>query len=117
MGDQLTAHDAAEKLSTGRECSPFLIIAREQFRRLDGNGDGSLDVQELSLFLKSLDGALTAPQIKEQLHEIDTNSDGKVSFQEFLQFACPGQKMSRTHSEPISAAVESEYSPAVGSAL
>jgi len=56
--------------------------ARAQFRFIDKNGDGSLDLAELNEGLS--DFGLTDAQIEAIFFELDVNSDGKVSQEEFL---------------------------------
>ena len=57
--------------------------AKEKFKpmwaRMDTNGDGFLDVQEIMKACKINEG-----QAKALLEHLDTNKDGKVSFDEYM---------------------------------
>jgi len=56
-------------------------IIREQFERIDDNGDGYITHDELA---KLFNGQLTEELIKQMIEEVDDNNDGKISFDEFV---------------------------------
>ncbi|KAL0922217.1 hypothetical protein M5K25_006187 [Dendrobium thyrsiflorum] len=58
---------------------------REAFAVFDGNGDGMITVEELSLVLKSLglkDGE-RVEACREMIKKVDMNGDGMINFEEF----------------------------------
>jgi len=56
-------------------------IIKEQFDRIDDNGDGYITHDELA---KLFNGQLTGDLIKQMIEEVDQNNDGKISFDEFV---------------------------------
>jgi len=60
---------------------------REHFKRLDKNGDGSLDASELAVLL--MDQGFTKSQAEQEargmISAADDNSDGEIGFNEFAQ--------------------------------
>ena len=58
------------------------ISARIQFRSIDTNGDGSLDLVELSNGLS--DFGLTDAEIEAIFVDLDVNNDGRVSEEEYV---------------------------------
>jgi len=56
-------------------------IIRQQFNRIDDNGDGYITHDELH---KLFNGQLTEDLIKQMIKEVDKNDDGKISFEEFV---------------------------------
>ena len=58
------------------------ISARIQFRTIDTNGDGSLDLVELSNGLSDL--GLTDAEIEAIFVDLDVNNDGRVSEEEYV---------------------------------
>ena len=57
-------------------------MARAQFRSIDKNGDGSLDLGELSNGLS--DFGLTNAEIEAIFFDLDVNNDGLVSEEEYV---------------------------------
>ncbi|PKU69759.1 calmodulin-like protein 7 [Dendrobium catenatum] len=58
---------------------------REAFAVFDGNGDGMITMEELSLVLKSL-GLKEGERVeacREMIKKVDTNGDGMINFEEF----------------------------------
>jgi len=56
-------------------------LIKEQFDRIDDNGDGFITSEELSnLFNKQL----TDDLINQMIEEVDENKDGKISYEEFV---------------------------------
>lgn len=55
---------------------------RDAFDRYDSSGDGSLDIAELQIVLKSL-GAFTNNEVVIVCKDLDKNNDMEVSFEEF----------------------------------
>lgn len=58
---------------------------REAFAVFDGNGDGMITVEELSLVLKSL-GLKEGERVeacREMIKKVDMNGDGMINFEEF----------------------------------
>merc|ERR1712060_903810 len=56
-------------------------IIRQQFNRIDDNGDGFITHDELA---KLFNGQLTEDLIRQMIKEVDKNDDGKISFEEFV---------------------------------
>jgi len=56
-------------------------IIRDQFNRIDDNGDGYITHDELA---KLFNGQLTLDLIKQMIQEVDQNNDGKISYGEFV---------------------------------
>jgi len=56
-------------------------IIREQFDRIDDNGDGYITHDELG---KLFNGQLAEEVIVQMIKEVDRNDDGKISFEEFV---------------------------------
>ena len=56
------------------------------FFRVDADGSGAIDAEEIGLALKQLKMAMTPAKCRELLAVIDTDSDGTVSLSEFVEF-------------------------------
>jgi len=56
-------------------------VIRQQFDRIDDNGDGYITNDELT---KLFNGQLTGDLIKQMIEEVDENNDGKISYDEFV---------------------------------
>jgi Ca2+-binding EF-hand superfamily protein len=59
-----------------------ISVARTQFRSIDMNGNGSLDLGELSNGLS--DFGLTDAEIEAIFVELEVNNDGRVSEEEYV---------------------------------
>jgi hypothetical protein len=59
---------------------------KKHFETYDHDGNGNIDVKELTAVMKSLGDNPTESQVKTILAEVDTNKDGNVSFDEFVHF-------------------------------
>lgn len=57
----------------------------EQFKKLDVNGDGTIDVEELKKVLMYGDEKLSEDEVEDVLKEFDINGDGKITLEEFVQ--------------------------------
>eukprot|EP00946_MAST-07B_sp_MAST-7B-sp1_P005159 g5159.t1 len=57
--------------------------AKEAFAQIDADGDGSLDMDELSMLFCQLGLELSDDELAEKFERIDTDSDGRISFEEF----------------------------------
>ncbi len=72
--------DILDKLDTNRDgkidINEFTSATSEAFHLYDKNGDGYLDLKELS--------ASQVANSKKWLNEIDTNKDGRIDYSEFL---------------------------------
>mmetsp|Transcript_57897 Transcript_57897/g.134901 ORF Transcript_57897/g.134901 Transcript_57897/m.134901 type:complete len:394 (-) Transcript_57897:90-1271(-) len=64
---------------------------KEVFKQYDADGDGSINMRELSVVLKSL-GNFKDVEIFTIFSHIDTNGDGKVQFGEFVDWLTGGTK-------------------------
>jgi serine/threonine protein kinase len=71
--DEDSAADSAEE---GRR-------AREEFDKLDQNGDGDIDLAELRQGLRDLNHALDEQTLRGVMDQADSDGDGKISFEEF----------------------------------
>ena len=57
----------------------------EEFKKLDVNGDGYIDVEELKKVLSFGDEKLSDQEVEDVIKEFDTNGDGKITLQEIVQ--------------------------------
>ena len=57
---------------------------REQFLRLDRNGDGKLSVEELRMLLLQGDEAFSEAELEMVFTEFDVNHDGFIELSEFM---------------------------------
>jgi len=57
-----------------------------QFKKLDQNGDGQLDFDELKVLLKRGNPTFKDEEVKKLYDSCDVNHDGKVSFEEFVDY-------------------------------
>lgn len=58
-----------------------------KFKALDRNGDGRLDLQELSVLLKRGKPTMTDRDCRSMFNIIDVDRSGRISFEEFLDWA------------------------------
>lgn len=58
---------------------------REVFQLFDRNGDGTIDVKELSVVMKSLGQSPTDQELKDMVNSVDVDASASVDFEEFLQ--------------------------------
>eukprot|EP00487_Bulimina_marginata_P004278 TRINITY_DN20348_c0_g1_i1.p1 TRINITY_DN20348_c0_g1~~TRINITY_DN20348_c0_g1_i1.p1 ORF type:complete len:152 (-),score=22.82 TRINITY_DN20348_c0_g1_i1:17-472(-) len=56
---------------------------KETFDKLDSDGNGFLDINELEKLLDGLNADLSQNPIQDLMSELDTNGDGQLSFKEF----------------------------------
>ena len=56
----------------------------EEFKKLDVNGDGYIDIEELKKVLAFGEDKLSDQEVEEVIKEFDTNGDGKITLQEFI---------------------------------
>jgi Ca2+-binding EF-hand superfamily protein len=84
--------DMPDKLDTNRDgkidLQEFTNGVSRTFQLYDKNGDGHLDLNELS--------ASQAADPKKWFNEIDTNKDGRIDYPEFLEAATKWFKASDT---------------------
>lgn len=57
---------------------------RQVFDKVDRDGDGSIDADELYISMKDLESTLKLDEIKEILEELDRDGNGEIDFEEFL---------------------------------
>jgi len=80
-------HDGDNKVSRKDWCNARLStklqddeIIRDQFNRIDNNGDGFISQDELAKLFK---GQLSDELIKQMIAEVDKDDDGKIGYDEF----------------------------------
>ena len=71
--------------------------ALTQFRSIDTNGDGSLDLGELSNGLSEF--GLTDAGIEAICFDMDVNNDGRVSEEEYVAWSATFSKVPGTRSQ------------------
>lgn len=59
---------------------------KDQFRRLDADGNGTLDLGELSVFLRIMNPRMTDNDLKVLFANIDRDHNGRVDFNEFVDY-------------------------------
>lgn len=69
---------------------------RDAFNRMDGNGDGVLECEELAVLSQQLGVNIRAAELVAIFEMLDTDSDGKVTFDEFYRW-WSGRKGEYTH--------------------
>lgn len=62
---------------------------QEEFKKIDTNGDGTLDVKELRDAVSSVHPDMPAKDIQRIVEEIDANGDGVIDYQEFIAATFP----------------------------
>mmetsp|Transcript_2374 Transcript_2374/g.5542 ORF Transcript_2374/g.5542 Transcript_2374/m.5542 type:complete len:85 (+) Transcript_2374:126-380(+) len=55
------------------------------FQRLDVDGSGSIDLEEITKLLPPTMKGQRHVNAMRMLREVDTNGDGKISYEEFMQ--------------------------------
>lgn len=79
-GEKMTKHVQKIDVKIAGQLEKIL----ESFRQCDTNGDGCIDKQELTFFLRALDPSRwTDEQIQVIMNDVDPNHDGSISFDEF----------------------------------
>ena len=67
----------------GMNESMMLEQAKEDFKQIDENGDGKLDLDELMKFVEDENAK---PEVEDFIQKADTDNDGQVSEAEYIQF-------------------------------
>ncbi|KAK7345922.1 hypothetical protein VNO77_16538 [Canavalia gladiata] len=57
---------------------------KEAFALFDKDGDGSVTVEELATFIRSLEQNPTEEELQDMINEVDANGNGIIEFFEFL---------------------------------
>ncbi|KAI8967427.1 putative calmodulin [Mycotypha africana] len=57
---------------------------RESFNLFDKNGDGTIDINELSQVMRNLGQEASDAEVKDMIKEVDADNNGTIDFQEFL---------------------------------
>jgi len=81
----VVAYDMSLRTARFEEARPDLL---EAFRSFDTNGDGQIDLQELSSAIArfsplSVDSSITEEDCASYLRSLDVDGDGKVNYEEF----------------------------------
>lgn len=77
---------------------------RAQFRRLDRDGDGSLDFDEISSLLRRGDASMSLADVKALFNAIDTDASGRIEFDEFVAYVHSGKSNRRKQAAKPSSA-------------
>mmetsp|Transcript_59290 Transcript_59290/g.109568 ORF Transcript_59290/g.109568 Transcript_59290/m.109568 type:complete len:430 (+) Transcript_59290:84-1373(+) len=77
------AQKVAKKIQAAAEKRNIRI--KETFQSYDKSGDGSLDIDEMKVVMKTL-GSFTNEEIRRITEDLDKSQDGEVSFQEFAEW-------------------------------
>lgn len=75
---------------------------KSEFRRLDADGDGTLDKRELGRLLRAGDPHLSDSEVQMLFKQVDRDGNGRIDFVEFVDyvFGQPGPHTSPTRSKP-----------------
>jgi Ca2+-binding EF-hand superfamily protein len=57
---------------------------REDFRAVDADEDGHIDLAEFSSLMQNLEAEMSADELRIGFSEIDTNQDGRIDLREFI---------------------------------
>lgn len=94
-GDDVRVHSADEHAQMGKraEAEAREALARAQFEMYDANGNGSIEMSELTKLLADTLGGLSADQCAEyaraifrQLDALDGSADGRIEWKAFRAF-------------------------------
>merc|ERR1719357_2141894 len=81
-----TASDVVAKFRSIRKTVKDVQMAFKQF---DRNGDGSIDLAELTAALKSTGGNFTQQEIDTIFSAADSDGNGEIDYEEFIALMCP----------------------------
>jgi Ca2+-binding EF-hand superfamily protein len=62
-----------------------LLTLKRQFSRVDTNGDGTIDVQELGALLSKTGRQVPEDEVQRILKKYDTDHSGSLNFDEFVE--------------------------------
>ncbi|XP_045320287.1 calmodulin-like [Leopardus geoffroyi] len=95
LGSSVTGvRDMAEQLSK-EQVAEF----KEAFDRVDKDGDGKIDVQELGAVMQAVGKNPSEAELKQLISRVDTDGDGHISFDEFLAEMAKIMKASGSEAE------------------
>jgi len=81
-----------EELADSKD-NHFVQSVTTRFKEFDKNGDGSIDLEELTAILRLIDPVFFTDEVcKVLLEEIDADGDGEINYSEFLNFLCSGDE-------------------------
>jgi len=69
--------------SVSHDPEEYLNQLKTAFNRIDTDGDGFINVEELTKLMAAVGQNLSSEDIELLLSEIDDNKDGKIGFEEF----------------------------------
>lgn len=70
-------------LQADRKDPKLLAKIRATFTRLDLDGNGSLDSEELQILYSCVELPPSCPSVEQLVEKFDENNDGKIQFAEF----------------------------------
>ena len=62
----------------------FSFSLRKEFKRIDNNGDGLVDVAEFGIFLRSIGLNPTDEEVEDLFNKMDQDGSGMIEFEEFI---------------------------------
>lgn len=57
---------------------------RKSFKLFDKNGDGEIDVKELTQLMRAIGQNPSSAEVEEMIHEVDNDGTGTIDFDEFI---------------------------------
>jgi calcium-binding protein CML len=59
---------------------------RREFKRVDVNRDGRIDLAEFEALLIGLEAGMSHEEMRTGFHDVDTDKDGRIDVHEFIEW-------------------------------
>ena len=69
---------------------------RKEFKALDTNGSGTIDVNDLKIAVRKCHADMPEEELVRILHEVDVNRTGVIHYHEFIAAVFPVEKYATT---------------------